>query len=107
MTSTFPGTVSGSGGSLRSIQPTGRAEPSGCSSRDEIDRIAEINALTGMVERYVDHVSIYPASHYVASREKLSRAMQDIQRECDEQVAWFRSQNKLLASPAHRPAHGV
>ena len=76
---------------------------------DEIDRIAEINALTGMVERYVDHVAIYPASHYVASREKLSRAMQDIQRECDEQVAWFRSQNKLLEAQriAQRTAYDL
>ncbi len=63
---------------------------------DEVDRIAEINAVTGMVERYVDHVAIYPASHYVASKEKLERAMQEIRRECDEQVAYFRSQDKLL-----------
>ncbi len=63
---------------------------------DEIDRIAEINAVTGMVERYVDHVAIYPASHYVASREKLERAMNEIRRECDEQVAFFRAQDKLL-----------
>lgn len=63
---------------------------------DEIDRIAEINAVSGMVERYVDHVSIYPASHYVASKEKLERAMREIRRECDDQVAWFRSQDKLL-----------
>ncbi len=63
---------------------------------DEIDRISEINAVTGIVERYVDHVAIYPASHYVASREKLERAMQEIRRECDEQVALFNSQNKLI-----------
>ena len=63
---------------------------------DEIDRISEINAVTGMVERYVDHVAIYPASHYVASREKLERAMADIRRECDEQVAWFRAHDKLI-----------
>lgn len=63
---------------------------------DEIDRISEINAVTGMVERYVEHVAIYPASHYVASREKLERAMTEIRRECDEQVAMFRSQDKLL-----------
>lgn len=63
---------------------------------DEVDRISEINALTGMVERYIDHVAIYPASHYVASKEKLERAMQDIRRECDEQVAWFRAHDKLL-----------
>jgi len=63
---------------------------------DEIDRISEINAVTGMVERYIDHVAIYPASHYVASREKLERAMNEIRRECDEQVELFRSQDKLL-----------
>ena len=63
---------------------------------DEIDRISEINAVTGMVERYLDHVAIYPASHYVASKEKLERAMREIRQECDEQVAFFNAQNKLL-----------
>ncbi len=63
---------------------------------DEIDRISEINAVTGMVERYVDHVAIYPASHYVASREKLERAMHDIRQECDQQVAFFQENNKLI-----------
>ncbi len=63
---------------------------------DEIDRISEINAVSGMVERYVDHVAIYPASHYVASREKLERAMAEIRKECDQQVEFFRSQDKLL-----------
>ena len=63
---------------------------------DEIDRISEINAVTGLVERYVEHVAIYPASHYVASREKMERAMAEIRRECDEQVAWFRAHDKLL-----------
>ena len=63
---------------------------------DEVDRISEINAVTGMVERYIDHIAIYPASHYVASKEKLDRAMADIRRECDEQVAWFRAHDKLI-----------
>ena len=63
---------------------------------DEIDRISEINAVSGVVERYIDHVAIYPASHYVASREKLERAMQEIRRECDAQVEWFRANDKLL-----------
>ncbi len=63
---------------------------------DEVDRISEINAVSGLVERYVDHVAIYPASHYVASREKMERAMHEIRRECDEQVAWFRSRDKLI-----------
>jgi len=63
---------------------------------DEIDRISEINAVTGVAERYIDHVAIYPASHYVASREKLQRAMMEIRQECDRQVEFFRAQDKLL-----------
>ena len=63
---------------------------------DEIDRISEINAVSGVAQRYLDHVAIYPASHYVASREKLQRAMREIQKECDEQVAFFQSENKLI-----------
>ena len=63
---------------------------------DEIDRIAEINAVTGVPERYVEHVAIYPASHYVASKEKMDRAIREIRKECDQQVEYFRSQNKLL-----------
>ena len=63
---------------------------------DEIDRISEINAVTGAVERVVGHVAIYPASHYVASREKLNRAMDEIEREMEEREAWFKANNKLL-----------
>ncbi|MBQ8768919.1 MAG: excinuclease ABC subunit UvrB [Oscillospiraceae bacterium] len=76
---------------------------------DEIDRISEINAVTGMAERYVDHVAIYPASHYVASKEKLQRAMLEIQRECDEQVAWFRAHDKLIEAQriAQRTAYDL
>lgn len=76
---------------------------------DEIDRISEINAVTGVAERYLDHVAIYPASHYVASREKLERAMAEIRRECDEQVAWFRAHDKLLEAQriAQRTAYDL
>ena len=63
---------------------------------DEVDRISEINAVSGLAERYLDHVAIYPASHYVASREKMERAMAEIRKECDQQVAYFRENNKLL-----------
>ena len=63
---------------------------------DEIDRISEINAITGMPERFIEHVAIYPASHYVASKEKMARAMEEIRRECDQQVTRFRQENKLL-----------
>ena len=76
---------------------------------DEIDRISAINAVSGLVERYVAHVAIYPASHYVASSEKLHRAMMDIRRECDEQVAFFRAQDKLVEAQriAQRPAYDL
>ncbi|MBQ4641211.1 MAG: excinuclease ABC subunit UvrB [Oscillospiraceae bacterium] len=76
---------------------------------DEIDRISEINAVSGVVERYVDHVAIYPASHYVASREKMERAMKEIREECDQQVAFFRENNKLLEAQriAQRTAYDL
>lgn len=76
---------------------------------DEVDRISEINAVTGMVERYVEHVAIYPASHYVASREKLERAMHEIREECDQQVAYFRAHDKLLEAQriAQRTAYDL
>ena len=63
---------------------------------DEVDRISEINAVSGIAERFLEHVAIYPASHYVASKEKLQRAMREIQQECDQQVAFFRENNKLI-----------
>ena len=63
---------------------------------DELDRISEINAVTGVPERFIEHVAIYPASHYVTTREKMERAITEIRQECDQQVAYFRSQDKLL-----------
>ena len=63
---------------------------------DEIDRISEINAVTGMPERVVGHVAIYPASHYVASREKLNRAILEIEAEMEEQERFFKENEKLL-----------
>ena len=63
---------------------------------DEIDRISEINAVTGVPERVVQHVAIYPASHYVASKEKMARAMHDIEEEMWQQVKFFESHDKLL-----------
>ena len=76
---------------------------------DEVDRISEINAVSGIAERYVDHVAIYPASHYVASKEKLQRAMVEIQRECDDQVAFFRAHDKLIEAQriAQRTAYDL
>ncbi len=76
---------------------------------DEVDRIAEINAVTGMAERYVEHVAIYPASHYVTSKEKMQQAMLEIQKECDQQVAWFRAHDKLIEAQriAQRTAYDL
>ena len=63
---------------------------------DEIDRISEINAVTGMPDRIVDHVAIYPASHYVASKEKMDRAIREIEEEMWQQVKLFEENDKLL-----------
>ena len=63
---------------------------------DEIDRISEINVVTGMPLRYLNHVAIYPASHYVTTKEKMAAAIEKIRAECDERVAYFTSQNRLI-----------
>ena len=63
---------------------------------DEIDRISEINAVSGLADRVVDHVAIYPASHYVASKEKLARAIREIEEEMLAQVKYFEENDKLL-----------
>ncbi len=63
---------------------------------DEIDRISEINATTGLPERIVSHIAIYPASHYVATKEKLQRAMVEIEEEMKQRVKFFEEEEKLL-----------
>ena len=63
---------------------------------DEIDRISQINAVTGMPERVLSHAAIYPASHYVASKEKMARAMRDIEDEMWQRVKYFEEHDKLL-----------
>ena len=63
---------------------------------DEIDRISEINALTGQVKNTVSHVAIYPASHYVVSQEKMESSIKQIYEEMVEQYASFTEQGKLL-----------
>ena len=63
---------------------------------DEIDRISEINALTGAVKNVVSHIAIYPASHYVVSPEKMEEALQKINNEMELQVAEFEKQGKLI-----------
>ncbi len=63
---------------------------------DEIDRISEINPLTGAVKNVVSHVAIYPASHYVVSPEKMENALKQINDEMEKQVAAFEKEGKLI-----------
>ena len=63
---------------------------------DEIDTIKEINPVTGEILGLRNHVSIFPASHYVASEEKMSRALVTIDEEMQERVRWFKDRGKLL-----------
>ena len=63
---------------------------------DEIDRISEINVVTGVPNRRLSHAAIYPASHYVTSREKMERALGRIEAEMEERVKWFTDQEKLI-----------
>lgn len=63
---------------------------------DEIDRISEINPLTGERTCDVQHVAIYPASHYVTPQDKMQEALEEIRREMDERVKWFEDNGKLV-----------
>ena len=63
---------------------------------DEIDRISEINPLTGEVRGVVSHVAIYPATHFITPKDKLVRAVEDIQTEMEERIRYFKSEGKLL-----------
>ncbi len=63
---------------------------------DEIDRISEINTVTGEVLRYLSYVPIYPATHYAVSDEKRDAAINQIMQEMNERVEYFQSQNKFL-----------
>ena len=63
---------------------------------DEIDRITEIDVLTGEIKRTLEHMAIFPASHYVVPQEKINKAVEEIEAELQEQVAYFKSEDKLL-----------
>ena len=63
---------------------------------DEVDRISEVNVVTGSVTRFLNHAAIYPASHYVTTKEKLAAAIERIRTECDARVKWFEENNKLI-----------
>ncbi len=63
---------------------------------DEVDRISEINVVTGAPIRRLEHIPIYPASHYITPREKMAKAIDEIYRELEERVAFFESEGKLV-----------
>ena len=76
---------------------------------DEIDRISEINPLTGELKNIVSHVAIFPASHYIVPSDKMQAAIVRIQDELEERVAYFQSENKLLEAQriAQRTAYDI
>ncbi len=63
---------------------------------DEIDRISEINPLTGQVKNNLSHIAIYPASHYVIAQDKMERSIAEIYAEMEERVKYFEKNGKLL-----------
>ena len=63
---------------------------------DEVERISEIQALTGTPTRILNHVAIYPASHYVTTKEKMDRAVKEIEEEMWQQVGFFKEQEKAV-----------
>ncbi|MDE6036523.1 MAG: excinuclease ABC subunit UvrB [Ruminococcus sp.] len=63
---------------------------------DEIDRISEINAVTGEVKATVSHVAIFPASHYVVSDDRIESVLEEIDRELAERIEYFTANNKLI-----------
>ena len=63
---------------------------------DEVDRITEVEPLTGKTHAVLEHVMIFPASHYVVAPEKIKKACDDIEKELEERVRYFKSEDKLL-----------
>ena len=63
---------------------------------DELDRITEVDMLTGEIRRELNHIALYPASHYVVPMERILEASKAIEKEMEEQVAYFKSEDKLL-----------
>ena len=63
---------------------------------DEIDRISDFNPVTGAVNRVLNHIAIYPASHYFTTKDKMDKAIGEIRRELEEQVQFFTDNNQLV-----------
>ena len=63
---------------------------------DEIDRISEINTVTGEVKQFLSHTAIYPASHYIVPQDKLSEALEELRLEMEDRVSFFNENGKLI-----------
>ena len=63
---------------------------------DEIDRITEVDVLTGEIKNRLEHIAVFPASHYVVPQQKINEACTAIEREMEERVRWFKSRDKLI-----------
>ena len=63
---------------------------------DEIDRISEINVLTGEVVATLSHIALFPATHYIVSRDKLNEALEEIEAELEERIKYFKDNDKLI-----------
>lgn len=63
---------------------------------DEVDRISEIDSLTGEVKSELEHIAIFPNSHYVVDKEKMEAAIENIKEELKERIAYFKSEDKLV-----------
>ena len=63
---------------------------------DEIDRITQIDVLTGEIKSRMEHIAVFPASHYVVPPDRIRQAAADIEEELAERVAYFKSEDKLL-----------
>lgn len=63
---------------------------------DEIDRITEVDVLTGEIKNELEHIAVFPASHYVVPQEKINQACVEIEKEMEERVRYFKSNDKLL-----------
>ncbi len=76
---------------------------------DEIDRISEINPVTGTVTRRLTSIPVWPASHYVTTHEKMEKAVREIRLECDERVKYFKENGKLIEAQriAQRTAYDI
>ena len=63
---------------------------------DEIDRIAQVDPVTGKMHSTLEHIAIFPASHYVIPQEKINKACERIEQECEERIRFFKSEDKLI-----------